>query len=110
MPVTKAAGDRVVGGCMNGLGLLRVQVTAIGADTVLAGIVRMVDEAQAGKLPVQKLVDRVAAVFVPGVMAVAGATFLAWIGRGRAAHRGHVQCHRRPVDRLPLLAGGSRPQ
>ena len=82
MPVTKAAGDRVVGGCMNGLGLLRVQVTAIGADTVLAGIVRMVDEAQAGKLPVQKLVDRVSAVFVPTVMAVAGATFLAWIGRG----------------------------
>jgi P-type Cu+ transporter len=82
MPVTKVAGDRLVGGCMNGFGLLRVQVTAVGAATVLAGIVRMVDEAQAGKLPVQKLVDRVSAVFVPGVMALAGLTFLAWIGRG----------------------------
>ncbi len=82
MPVTKAAGDRVVGGCVNGFGLLRVQVTALGQDTVLAGIVRMVDEAQAGKLPIQKLVDRVSAVFVPGVMALAGLTFLGWIGRG----------------------------
>jgi P-type Cu+ transporter len=82
MPVNKAAGDRVVGGCMNGFGLLRVQVTAVGTDTVLAGIVRMVDEAQTSKLPVQKLVDRVSAVFVPGVMGLAGLTFLAWIGRG----------------------------
>ncbi len=82
LPVAKAAGDRVTGGCVNGFGLLRVQVTAVGTDTVLSGIVRMVDEAQAGKLPVQKLVDRVSAVFVPGVMAVAGLTFLGWIGRG----------------------------
>ena len=82
MPVTKVAGDRVVGGCINGFGLLRVQVTAVGMDTVLSGIVRMVDEAQAGKLPIQKLVDRVSAVFVPGVMTLAGLTFLGWIGRG----------------------------
>jgi len=82
MPVSKTAGDRVIGGCMNGFGLLRMEVTALGQDTVLAGIVRMVDEAQAGKLPIQKLVDKVSAVFVPGVMTLAGLTFLGWIGRG----------------------------
>ena len=81
MPVTKASGDPVVGGCMNGFGLLRMRVTALGQDTVLAGIVRMVDEAQAGKLPIQRLVDRVSAVFVPGVMTLAGLTFLGWLGR-----------------------------
>jgi P-type Cu+ transporter len=82
LPTVKAAGDRVVGGCLNGCGLLRVEVTGVGTDTVLAGIVRMVDEAQAGKLPVQKLVDRVSAVFVPGVMTVAGVSLLAWLARG----------------------------
>jgi len=82
MPATKAPGDRVIGGCLNGLGLLRVRVTAVGTDTVLAGIVRMVDEAQAGKLPVQRLVDQVSGVFVPGVMAIAGLTLLAWLARG----------------------------
>jgi Cu+-exporting ATPase len=82
MPIPKSAGDRVVGGCLNGFGLLRVRVTAVGADTVLSAIVRMVDEAQAGKLPVQKLVDRVSAVFVPTVMTLTGLTFLAWMARG----------------------------
>jgi Cu+-exporting ATPase len=82
MPAPKAAGDRVVGGCLNGFGALRVRLTAVGADTLLAGIVRMVDEAQAGKLPVQKLVDRVSAVFVPAVMTLAGLTALVWMARG----------------------------
>jgi Cu+-exporting ATPase len=82
MPVPKSAGDRVVGGCLNGFRLLLVRVTAVDADTVLSAIVRMVDEAQAGKLPVQKLVDRVSAVFVPTVMTLAGLTFLAWMAGG----------------------------
>jgi len=81
-PVTKGPGERVVGGCINGGGVLQVRLTAVGPDTVLAGIVNMVEEAQAGKLPVQKVVDRVSAVFVPGVMASATLTLLFWIGRG----------------------------
>lgn len=87
MPVVKNSGDKLVGGCINGTGLLRMKVTAIGADTVLAGIVRMVDHAQAAKLPVQRMADRVSAVFVPGVVAVAGATFASWLlgGRGLGA-------------------------
>jgi Cu+-exporting ATPase len=82
LPVAKQPGDRVVGGCINGAGALQVRATAVGSDTVLAGIVHMVDEAQARKLPVQKVVDRVSAVFVPGVVGAAGLTLLAWLGRG----------------------------
>jgi Cu+-exporting ATPase len=82
LPVSKTQGDGVVGGCMNGSGVLTVEVAAVGADSTLAGIVRMVEEAQSGKLPVQRLVDRVSAVFVPGVMAAAGLTLAVWIGRG----------------------------
>jgi Cu+-exporting ATPase len=82
LPVAKGPGDRVVGGCINGPGALQVRGTAVGRDTVLAGIVDLVEEAQAGKLPVQKMVDRVSARFVPGVMVAAGLTLLYWLGRG----------------------------
>lgn len=87
MPVVKDVGARLVGGCINGTGLLRMTVTAVGADTVLAGIVRMVDHAQAAKLPVQRMADRVSAVFVPGVVTVAAGTFASWLlgGRGLGA-------------------------
>jgi Cu+-exporting ATPase len=82
IPVTKRPGDRVFGGCVNGNGALTVEATAVGMDTVLAGIVHMVDHAQAAKLPVQKLVDKISAVFVPSVMAVSALTFSAWIVAG----------------------------
>ena len=78
MPVVKQVGDRVIGGCVNGNGVLTLRVMALGVDSVLAGIVRLVDQAQASKLPVQKQVDRISAVFVPGVIAIAGTTFLSW--------------------------------
>ncbi|MEW5726391.1 MAG: HAD-IC family P-type ATPase, partial [Pseudomonadota bacterium] len=83
MPVVKPVDAKVVGGCINGTGMLRVRVTAVGADTVLAGIVRMVDHAQASKLPVQRMADRVSAVFVPGVVTFAGLTFASWLLTGR---------------------------
>ena len=83
MPVVKQAGAKVVGGCINGTGVLRIRVTAIGADTVLAGIVRLVDHAQASKLPVQRMADQVSAVFVPGVVAFAALTFASWLVTGR---------------------------
>lgn len=65
LPVVRVPGDRVVGGSINGEGLLRVRATAVGEATALARIVHFVEEAQASKAPVQRLVDRVSSVFVP---------------------------------------------
>jgi len=79
LPVTKAMGDTVIGGTLNTDGLLVVQVTALGADSVLARIVAAVEAAQSSKAPVQLLVDRISAVFVPVVTGIAIATFLFWL-------------------------------
>jgi len=78
LPVAKGPGARVAGGAVNAEGLLLVRVTAVGAATVLEQIIRMVEDAQAAKAPVQRLVDRVSSVFVPIVLLVALATLLAW--------------------------------
>jgi Cu+-exporting ATPase len=83
-PVAKAAKAAVVGGTVNTTGSFEFQVTGVGADTVLARIVRLVEEAQGAKLPIQAMVDRVTAWFVPVVMALAAATFLAWLIFGAA--------------------------
>jgi len=85
MPVVKEIGLPVTGGCINGNGSLQLRATAIGADTVLSGIVRMVDQAQAGKLPIQKMVDQVSAVFVPAVMGISALTFVGWLAAGASA-------------------------
>jgi Cu+-exporting ATPase len=79
LPIVKDVGHKVIGGCVNGCGALRIRVTAVGMDTVLAGIVHMVDQAQASKLPIQKQVDRISAVFVPSVMALSGLTLVGWL-------------------------------
>ncbi|GJI94388.1 copper-transporting ATPase [Duganella caerulea] len=78
LPVARHAGDRVTGGAINGEGLLLVRVTAVGAESTLARIIRLVEDAQAAKAPVQHLVDRVSAVFVPVVLVLAALTFVAW--------------------------------
>jgi len=78
IPVQKTKGVEVVGGTINKTGSFTFRATRIGADTVLAQIVRMVEQAQGSKLPIQALVDRVTAWFVPAVMAVAALTFLVW--------------------------------
>jgi len=78
VPVEKAVGDRVAGATVNIDGLLTVRATAVGADTALAQIVRLVEQAQGGKAPVQRLADRVSAVFVPAVLGVAALTFAGW--------------------------------
>ncbi len=78
LPVVKHAGDRVTGGAINGNGALLVRTTAVGADTALARIIGLVDAAQAAKAPLQRLVDRVSAVFVPVVLALAALTVLGW--------------------------------
>ena len=79
LPVTKRGGDKVYGGCLNGNGSFTLRATAIGPDTVLAGIVKLVDHAQGAKLPVQKLADRISARFVPAVGGIAGLTFAGWL-------------------------------
>jgi len=87
MPVAKASGDEVFGGTINGGGAFRMRVTRVGRDTVLQQIVRMVEEAQGSKAPVQRLADRVSAVFVPVVLVVAFATFAAWMVFGQPETR-----------------------
>jgi Cu+-exporting ATPase len=81
-PVTKAPGDELFGSTINGSGAFRMRVTRTGRDTVLQQIVRMVEEAQGSKAPVQRLADRVSAVFVPIVVAIALATFVSWMAFG----------------------------
>ncbi|SPE35736.1 copper transporter [Burkholderiales bacterium] len=82
MPVARRAGDRVIGGTVNQLGLLQVEAREVGARTVLAQIIRMVGRAQGSKLPIQRLADRVVEVFTISVLAIAAATFVAWLAFG----------------------------
>ncbi|MGO1117511.1 heavy metal translocating P-type ATPase [Rhodovibrionaceae bacterium A322] len=82
LPVEKAPGDKVTGGTVNGSALLKIRVTASAADSRLARIVDLVESAQASKAPIQKLVDQVAAVFVPFVVLVAALTFVGWMIAG----------------------------
>jgi P-type Cu+ transporter len=84
MPVTKAVGDEVIGATVNQSGLLRVQATRVGADTFLAQVVRMVEEAQGTKVPIQEFADRVTGIFVPVVMGIALFTLLLWTLGGPA--------------------------
>jgi Cu+-exporting ATPase len=80
--VPKGEGDKVTGGSLNGEGSVHVSVRAVGAQSTLAQIIAMVQDAQAGKAPVQRLVDKVAAVFVPVVLVIAAATLVAWLWSG----------------------------
>ena len=83
VPVEVTAGDAVTGGCVNASGRLVVRATRVGADTELARITRLVEAAQQGKAPVQRLADRVSAVFVPVVIVIALATLGAWLAAGQ---------------------------
>jgi Cu+-exporting ATPase len=78
LPVNKGPGDTVTGGAINGTGLLDVTATKVGEDSTLSKIIRLVENAQAGKAPVQRLVDRISEIFVPVVVAIAAVTFAAW--------------------------------
>ncbi|MFP5418829.1 MAG: heavy metal translocating P-type ATPase [Gammaproteobacteria bacterium] len=78
LPVDKQVGDKVTGGAINAHGLLIARTTAVGAETTLARIIRMVEDAQVAKAPIQRLVDQVSAVFVPVVMVIALLTFAGW--------------------------------
>ncbi|MDO5624361.1 MAG: heavy metal translocating P-type ATPase [Pseudomonadota bacterium] len=82
LPVAKAVGDRLTGGSINGDGRVRLKVTAAGSTSVLAHIIRLVADAQAVKAPVQRLVDKVSAVFVPVVLLIALGTLAGWLWAG----------------------------
>jgi Cu+-exporting ATPase len=79
LPVAKARGDKVTGGSINAEGALAIDTLAVGAETTLARIIRMVESAQAGKAPIQRIVDRVSAVFVPVVLGIALLTVAGWM-------------------------------
>lgn len=85
LPVNKAPGDRITGGAINGEGRLLVRTTALGGETVLARIIRLVEDAQAAKAPIQKLVDKVSQVFVPAVLVIAVFTLIGWLLAGAPA-------------------------
>ncbi len=79
MPVTKGPGDQVIGATVNGGGVLKVRATGVGEDTFLAGVIRLVEEAQSSEVPIQQFADRVTAIFVPTVIGIAAGTFLIWL-------------------------------
>jgi Cu+-exporting ATPase len=78
LPVEKGPGDAVIGATLNKLGLLKLEATKVGRETALAQIIRLVEEAQGSKAPIQKMADQISAIFVPVVIAIAAITFLVW--------------------------------
>jgi Cu+-exporting ATPase len=84
LPVDRHPGDRVAAGAMNATGRIVIETAAVGGDTMLAKIIRLVEDAQAAKAPIQRLVDRIAAVFVPIVLAIAAVTVSGWLLSGAA--------------------------
>jgi P-type Cu+ transporter len=84
IPVEKGPGDEVTGATVNGTGSFLFRVTRVGGDTVLAQIIRLVEEAQGSKAPIQRLADKVASIFVPVVMGIAAVTFIVWLLAGPA--------------------------
>lgn len=90
VPVAKTTGDPVTGGTVNGTGAFQFRATRVGADTTLAQIIRMVEEAQGAKLPIQGMVDRITLWFVPAVMAFAALTVLVWLVVGPSPALSHA--------------------
>ena len=90
VPVEKAPGATVTAGTVNGQGMLTFRATRVGADTTLSQIVRLVEQAQAAKLPIQGVVDQITRYFVPAVMAVAALTFVVWLAIGPSPALGYA--------------------
>jgi P-type Cu+ transporter len=109
LPVAREPGQRVVGGALNGEGLLLVRTTALGAETQLARIVRLVESAQAHKAPIQQTVDRISAVFVPAVVLVALATVAGWLVAGAGVEAAVVHAVSVLVIACPCALGLATP-
>lgn len=109
LPVPKAPGDAVTGGALNGEGRLLVRATALGAESVLARIIRLVEDAQAAKAPIQKLVDRVSEVFVPVVLLIALATLAGWLFAGAGLEQAMINAVSVLVIACPCALGLATP-
>jgi copper-transporting P-type ATPase V len=109
VPVDKAPGERVAGATVNASGVLTVLATAVGADTALAQVVRLVEQAQAGRGQLQRLADRISAVFVPVVMAVAALTFTGWALLGGDPVKGLVAAVAVLIIACPCALGLATP-
>ena len=109
LPVSKAPGAPLTGGSINGDGQVRMRVTAVGAATVLARIIGLVEDAQAAKAPIQRLVDQVSAVFVPVVMLVALATLLGWWWAGQPVELALIRAVAVLVIACPCALGLATP-
>jgi Cu+-exporting ATPase len=108
-PVEKTPGSRITGGTLNGEGVLFADIKAVGAETMLARIVRLVEHAQAAKPPIQRLVDRVAAWFVPAVLLIALATALGWLAAGASVETAIVNAVSVLVISCPCALGLATP-
>jgi Cu+-exporting ATPase len=109
LPVAKTVGDHVTGGSVNAEGVLAVKTLAIGAETTLARIIRMVESAQAGKAPIQRTVDRVSAVFVPVVLGIAVLTLAGWLLVGGGAELALINAVTVLVIACPCALGLATP-
>ncbi|WP_159915956.1 cation-translocating P-type ATPase [Pantoea sp. 18069] len=109
LPVSRETGDALTGGSINGEGRIVVLVRAVGSETVLARIIRLVEDAQAGKAPIQRLVDQVAAVFVPVVLGIALLTLVGWLLAGAPAEEALIHAVAVLVIACPCALGLATP-
>lgn len=109
LPVAKEPGSLVIGGAINGEGLLIVKTTAVGADSKLAHIIKLVETAQVSKAPVQKLVDRIASYFVPFIIVVAVLTFAGWLVAGASVENALIYAATVLVIACPCALGLATP-
>jgi P-type Cu+ transporter len=109
LPVAKAEGAKLTGGSINGDGRVIMQVTAVGSESVLAQIIRLVEDAQAAKAPIQRLVDKVSAVFVPVVLVIGVATVLGWLWEGAPAETALIYAVTVLVIACPCALGLATP-
>ncbi|WP_024587499.1 heavy metal translocating P-type ATPase [Aliihoeflea sp. 2WW] len=109
LPVDRKPGDVVITGTVNGEAVLDIEVTAVGADTRLARMTRLVEDAQIGQAPIQKLVDRISAIFVPTILVIAALTFLGWWLIGGDAVAGMVSAVAVLVIACPCALGLATP-
>ncbi|WP_317202853.1 heavy metal translocating P-type ATPase [Janthinobacterium sp.] len=109
LPLDKHVGDHVTGGAINADGLLLVRTVAVGAETTLSRIIRLVEDAQAAKAPIQHLVDRVSAVFVPVVLVIALLTLLGWLLAGASADTAIINAVAVLVIACPCALGLATP-
>ncbi|MDP3139135.1 MAG: heavy metal translocating P-type ATPase [Burkholderiaceae bacterium] len=109
LPLSKEAGASLTGGSINGEGRVLMQVTAVGSETVLSRIIRLVEDAQAAKAPIQRLVDQVSAVFVPVVLLVALITFIGWWWSGAALDQALIHAVAVMVIACPCALGLATP-